>query len=375
VSPSPGSSPLETRRWTGLEGLRALEQAWKSLHGEAGLFARYEWHSACAEHLLGDASAAAYIQVRRAGRTVAILPAILCDERAAGLGRVRALTLGVHSHLALADFPCSSGVRMPELAAAIRAELDAWSQPWDLLHWPRVLEDSNPARLGRAWDRASACVAAAPPCNTVPTGRDFEDVFSGLSKNLRASLRKSKKRLEEHGGFTILRAGGDRYQAFLELEASGWKGQDGTGSAIRLNPDVLRFYQDLLDRRSADFAPEVTLLCKGDRPISAQYAIRVADWLHVLKIGYDESEARFSPGQVLMEAVLEHACRGGVESVSLVTDMPWHKPWRPVARPALNIQLFRRTWRAVLHRAYRGVRSLAVHAVKGARRPLARADA
>ena len=71
-----------TRRLVGLAGLRALREPWLSLHAWADLYARYEWHLACAMHLLDDASSLAYVQVLDGARTVAIVPTIVSNAHA-----------------------------------------------------------------------------------------------------------------------------------------------------------------------------------------------------------------------------------------------------------------------------------------------------
>ena len=381
-----------TRRFTGLNGLRALREPWLSLHAGADLYARYEWHLACAMHLLDDASLA-YVQVRDGERTVAIVPAIASRASFRLFGHLRVLSLGLHDHLSLADFPLAADVRVEDVAAALRAALAAWPERWDALHWPRVLESSHAIRLARAFDAPAAHILTASPCNTLDTRRPFPELLASLSKNLRASLRKSQKRLEESGGVHItcngvpadaasgsqpaaLHNGADgidaAYEAFLAIEASGWKGEAGTGSAIRLNSATRGFYAGLLALRGADFVPEVTLLARGTTPIAAQFSVRVNRCRHVLKIGYEEAESRFSPGQVLMARVLEAASGRMTECVNLVTDMPWHQTWRPVPERTFAVTVFRRRWRAALYRgsswAYRSAKT----ALTPFRRPRAR---
>ena len=39
----------------------------------------------------------------------------------------------------------------------------------------------------------------------------------------------------------------DTVSQFLDLEASGWKGEDGTNTAIKSNPRVIAFYHELIE--------------------------------------------------------------------------------------------------------------------------------
>jgi hypothetical protein len=69
------------------------------------------------------------------------------------------------------------------------------------------------------------------------------------------------------------------FAEFLEIEASGWKGQSGERSAIKLHPDLMRFYESL----NIEFAPSrsIVLNCLriGERPIASQFCLRDEDTL------------------------------------------------------------------------------------------------
>ena len=371
---------MRTLRFTGLEGLRALREPWLSLHASADLYARYEWHLACATHLPGVASSQAYLQVLDGERTVAIVPMVVSNLSVSCLRGLRALGPVLHEHLELADFPLATDARIGDVANALHGALAEWPERWDVLYWPRALGSSNVMRLARALDARATAIVPRQPCDIIDTRRSFAEFLASCSKNLRASLRKSQKRLEQSGGSRIVCnavPGGSKdaadaldaaFEAFLAIEASGWKGRTDAGSAIALDPSARAFYAGLLALRSADFSPEVTLLARGSAPIAAQFSVCVNGCKHVLKIGYDESESRFSPGQVLMAGVLEAASGGVLTRLDLVTDELWHQAWRPVAEPAYRVVAFRRRWRATLYRACTAVRSAAKSALLALRR-------
>ncbi|MEP7154370.1 MAG: GNAT family N-acetyltransferase [Betaproteobacteria bacterium] len=362
---------MQVRRLSGLDGLRELRAPWVSLHSRSGLYSRHEWHLACATHLLRDAGSLTYLQFIEDERTVAIVPIIASIESVRCFGRVHAISVGLHDHLSLADIPMASDASVEDIADALAEELVHWNERWDVLLWPRILAGSNLMRLAENLKKFSVNVIPAAPCNTLDTSQPFKELSAGFSKNLRSSLRKSEQRLADSGGATLatngIVTGQDgaadstataqmsdterAYEQFLVLEGSGWKGEAGTASAIGLNPALRGFYAELLAQRGKDFAAEVTCLLRGDAPIAAQFSVHTSDWRHVLKIGYNESESKFSPGQVLMARVLEHASNIKVTRVSLVTDMPWHHTWRPLAEPTCNVMIFRRRWRALVYRA------------------------
>jgi len=329
-------------------------------------------------HLAGDHSRLAYVQILDGDRTVAIVPAVRGESNDPCMGRLRVLGPVRHEHVELFDFPVAPDVRAEDVAAALESTLRRLPEHWDALHWPRMLGSSHAMRVARALDPARTQTTPRDPCNKINTQRPFAELLAELSKNLRATLRKSQKRLDADGGLQILRnsvpASLERadltplqasYEAFLALEASGWKGQAGTNSAIGLNPATRAFYAELLGLRCADFVPEVALLAHGSVPVAAQFSLTVNGCKHVLKIGYDESHARYSPGQVLMSAVLESSSGGALQSVSLVTNMTWHQAWRPFSEPAYAAVSFRRRWRASRYRACMAMRRIGRFVLSG----------
>jgi CelD/BcsL family acetyltransferase involved in cellulose biosynthesis len=371
---------LTARRITGLAGLRALRDDWRSLHDGAALYARYEWHLALARNWLEE-SKLAYLQVLDGERTVAIVPMVASSVSLWPFGTLPALSLGLREELA--DFPVAAGAAIEEVVAAVRAALEQWPERWEALRWPRALASSNITRLAAGFEPVIRHVLPEENCNLLDTSRPFAEVEAGWSKNMRRSLTRSRKRLGESGGMRLTRNGApmdgaragsatrqeDRaaaYETFLELEASGWKA--AAGSAIRAIPAQRGFLADLLDAHAADFSPEVILLWRGDKPVAGEYTVTVDGCRHLLKIGYDEAEKRYGPGQVLMAAIIEDACAKGLARVNLVTDMEWHPSWRPAPEASFEIVIFRSRWRARLYQALLRIRR-AVKTAGAAARP------
>lgn len=379
------------RRVDGLEGLQRLRGEWVSLHGDADLFCRYEWHLGHARHLIDRSAPPAFVQLLDGPKTVGIVPMIAMPLAIAPFGALRVLSLGLGPLMPLEDFPLAREASVPDAAAALAQALATWTEAWDAIVWPRVLASGNAVRVARALGPSIAHLEPAAPCDVLDTSRPFEQVSSGWSKNLRASVHKSIKRLAERGRLAATRNGvafwpadatgplatGPEaartlaaFEAFLAIEASGWKGEKGEGTAVALVPAVRAFFAELIEHRGADFTPEIVLLLLDDRPIAGQFTLRTNRCRYSIKIGYDEGEARFSPGQCLMAMVVEDACREGLAGVDLITSAQWHAPWRPQRLATCEVTIFRRHWRTAAHRAYRLARRTA-RTILGPRRPAA----
>src|SRR5690606_17756733 len=96
-----------------------------------------------------------------------------------------------------------------------------------------------------------------------------------LSKNFRGSLRKARNKLARLAGVEVrwAREPAEIYPAFerfLEVEASGWKGDGGIGTAIQLDPTLRAFYGGLMQRLAQTGRARINLMMHGDRVMAGQ---------------------------------------------------------------------------------------------------------
>ncbi len=178
---------------------------------------------------------------------------------------------------------------------------------------------------------------------------EWERYQAGLSKNFRANLRKVRNRFrKEVSAAPVTRwlradeVDATALDAFLDIEASGWKGRAGT--AIAAIPQLTGFYQRLAANARRRCWLELHFLRAGDDILAAQFGLRLQRRLILLKIAYDERFARYGPGNMLFEATAERAFRlGDTDEVNCLTDMAWHRGWKMARRQYLDLRLFPRT--------------------------------
>ena len=159
---------------------------------------------------------------------------------------------------------------------------------------------------------------------------------------LRRNLRRLRKQMSETGTLRVESVCEpaqlqDAYQHFLNVEASGWKGASIDSTAIAANADLKAFYHALLSPETAGLQPEINLLWCDEHCVAAQFGMRTGNTLSLLKIGYDEAYARFSPGYLLLETILGDAHSRDVTTLSLVTSPPWAERWHPVTVPVWQL--------------------------------------
>lgn len=131
---------------------------------------------------------------------------------------------------------------------------------------------------------------------------------------LRRSLGPGyKKRMQQfravarHGAMSFRRRRGEAARQalpdFLALEAAGWKGKAGT--AIARLPQALAYFDSLATHFAAADALQIDALQLDDRPLAMGLLVESAGTRHFLKIAYDETQARHSPGRALTIAMLQ----------------------------------------------------------------------
>lgn len=87
-------------------------------------------------------------------------------------------------------------------------------------------------------------------------------------------------------------------EGFLELEASGWKGREGTALACR--GETAGFFRELVREQAARGGVEVVGIRCGERLVAATFNLVSGDGLFFYKIAYDEEFRTASPGRILM---------------------------------------------------------------------------
>ncbi|MCJ9703035.1 GNAT family N-acetyltransferase [Bradyrhizobium sp. SHOUNA76] len=124
-------------------------------------------------------------------------------------------------------------------------------------------------------------------------------------------LRRLRHRLEEHGPvtFDVARRPDEiasALETFLQLEASGWKGQRGT--ALVQHAGDATFIRRAVPALAETAQCEIITLRAGATPIAAGIVLRHQDRAFFFKLGIDERFARYSPGVQLTLDLTRHLC-------------------------------------------------------------------
>jgi len=158
-------------------------------------------------------------------------------------------------------------------------------------------------------------------CMTRALFRPAADVEQYMRETLSGRHRKTLRRRESAlstGGkleYSTLDAAGDIEfwtNDFLKLEASGWKGQEG--SALSCDKAAEQFFSAVA--KSAFHRRQLLMLALrfNDRPIAYRFSLLAKPGSFSFKIAFDEEFGRYSPGALLhLENIRQLHSRSGIE--------------------------------------------------------------
>jgi CelD/BcsL family acetyltransferase involved in cellulose biosynthesis len=135
--------------------------------------------------------------------------------------------------------------------------------------------------------------------------RGSADDYVTLKAKSRSELRRKRRRLQDELGAALQLVDraedSEAVDTFLELEASGWKGQGGT--AIASQEQDAEFFRTICRSFQEEGRLHLLSLQANDEPVAMACNVRAGDGVFCFKIAFDERWWRFSPGAQL---VLDH---------------------------------------------------------------------
>jgi CelD/BcsL family acetyltransferase involved in cellulose biosynthesis len=244
-----------------------------------------------------------FIAVRGPARLEALLPYLPGGSL---VGWRRAHRVWMPPQFAVNATPLIGSARPEESAEAL---VEAMARAGRLWRLPLVALDRAAGRaLVEACRRrgfATAAVSSFDRAVLARCGGGYAAYARGhLSAGRRKGLARQWRRLGEAGrvaSFTEGQGLRDAVEAFLQLEAQGWKGRRGTALASRAaNAAVGR----ALFTAAGAVGGRADVLSLDGRPVAISLALVSAGTAYLLKTAHDERLRAFSPGVLLEDAIL-----------------------------------------------------------------------
>ena len=348
---------------SGKSGLELLTSDWRTLIeslADPGPSHFPSWYAAFLARPDATDTAVFFISIYRGRKLVAVFP--VGRKRTRRFNLVE-LTLPVSEDLNI--FPDAVVGRDEDHASIFRFFLKAMkSHPelkWDVLVVHNTLQESHISKCLSGIQRLLTMHTRTGQCNYIRVDQ-FTDNQVVLSKNFRANLRKAKKLMENAGTVEFDCVSDqpsvvDAFSAFVDLEASGWKGKSQhskqqyyPGNALALNKSKLSFHQDIVRALAKDGYVEAYKLLLNGKIIGLDIAFVLNNTCYLLKVAYDETYAKFSPGNLLLKMIIEHHAQDtNVSTINLISEYNWHSAWKPSKLEYVTYHCFNSTLRGITY--------------------------
>jgi len=338
-----GLLDLSIKMFKGKEGLIQLKEEWNRIHASLKhptYYQDWRWVSTLQKCLIDDPLY--FIVLYRRNEVAVILPLHLRSTVKAGIKHYY-LSFPYHNHVVLSDALIDSSLVEDKDFQDILYFLETQKEfKWDYI------------RLSGIYDRSpfrDILVSSELELEQV-SANAFFDWKEGrydltLSKKFIKNIKRLKSKAEGDCGEVqarFINAAADlpsAFETFLELEASGWKGEAGTSTAIKHHTRLVSFYRELLDVFSMTDSFQVNLLEINGVPAAGQMCIKSGDTWFILKVGYNDDLKQYGAGNILMLAFLDRIDGDNAASeLNLVTSPAWAERWHLNQRPVYAVQHF-----------------------------------
>lgn len=171
----------------------------------------------------------------------------------------------------------------------------------------------HPAIAGAGYRIAAQEIAPSP--RLVLPG-SLDELLAGRSRNLRSQIGRRRRALQGEGTLEMAVATSPGpelerlLEMFLKVEASGWKGVEGT--AIAADPATEALYRGFAAAAAAAGWIRVYVLLLDGEPIAADYGCAFGGGGFLIKTGFDEHFGKFAPGLVLRADVIGASIEEGL---------------------------------------------------------------
>jgi CelD/BcsL family acetyltransferase involved in cellulose biosynthesis len=294
-----------------------------------------------------DAREPLVLQLKRGGKVVGMLLLEHDSVSVSGL-RLPALSLVAHPHAPQSDVLLAREESLASFMPAIVAALSERGIRWEVLRLP-ALRDSS-----ASWVESTHSALKPRVMSRLVGHADYFDCTKGYA-SLEAKYRTSLKRRIGQALRQLSRMGEIEYSCvlgglpesaqafgkFLDLEGAGWKGSQGT--AIAQSERLRAHYEELYALDAPQAWSEVHLMTLDGKVIAAQFCVVSGGIREVVKLAYDESLRKQSPGNVMLDHMLLISCEDErTNTFGLVGRPPWLAEWAPSSHEVHDIWLFRR---------------------------------
>jgi len=335
----PGGMVCDPRRQASIRQLKSnseltpLSDAWRELcecHG--GAIEHLEWVNAC---LLRGGSAAV-LTVFQNDELTAV--AALARHHRRGISQLE--LIGVAEHFEPMDFVARNDESRRRLCEAVAEK----KQPVFL---ERLPADSPTLPLLKVAFGRKSVIRVSPQAAApwIALDDSWSSPESHLNSGRRSDLRRARKRADELGAveFQIHCPSPEELPALLDeafaVEERSWKGKQGT--ALARDHERGEFFRRYAEAACLQGCLRLCFLRIAGRAVAMQFAVEQSRSFWLLKVGYDESYSRCSPGMLLTRETIAYAANRKLLTYEFLgTCSPWTSVWTDRRREYVRMKAY-----------------------------------
>ena len=328
-----------------LNTFNGLQKIWNDLAYQESSYApflNHEWFKLWLSHFIG-ANEIFILLLYKSDSLVAIAP-LLRVQQVSRTIKVNKLELIGNAYSATRNFifGTSSAEEKQEYLSYIFKYLKVIFRDWDVIDLNGFSENNGDLKLIRhALDEVNHQYCEKNSFENWYTDEiscNGEKYINSLPKNLRAELRRRRRRLSEVGVLEVKiiedSSDVDEYMDYYyELYAKSWKKKEGIGP---------NFHRDFAKLAARFGWLRLGFLLLDSVPIAAQFRIVYGDLCIFLKTAYDEKYKKYGPGTILLEDMIKYFI--DVDKISRIDFGPggesYKKSWAAKNREMKKVLVF-----------------------------------
>ena len=320
-------SALTVTVFEGEQGFIQIREQWLKLAKQSGThFTHYPfWYESNIKHYPDYSLTCFFVGIYRAEQLVCVLP---LEEVTTKFG-FKYIQLFYPNEMGVCDIVWDGTTKI-EWKTVVK-QLIKLKTGRLFVRLQSVLDDSHAKRSGLCEHSVLRKLSHQPAFLTFPN--TYDEFFSSYSKKFTRNIRRLKNKAAAEGELSVrcvreANALDAAFEQFLDLENSGWKGE--SGSSLKKIPALRAYYQHFLDYYGENGSAQINLLYSGDKPIAGHFAFNINKTVFLLKIGYEETLSSISPGQLLIDQLIEYGTTTGeFDQIHFVTAYNWMDRWKP----------------------------------------------
>jgi CelD/BcsL family acetyltransferase involved in cellulose biosynthesis len=181
------------------------------------------------------------------------------------------------------------------------------------------------------------------PC--IRLDRSWSEPESHFNTGRRSDFRRAHRKAAEQGelSFEVLSPAPEELEPLLaeayRVEAACWKGAEQ--SALACDAKRGKFFRHYTAAAAERGILRLCFMRLNGQAVAMQLAIECGNRFWLLKIGYDETYARCSPGTLLMLHTLRYAAERGLAAYEFLgSSQPWTHTWTETHQQCVSLRAY-----------------------------------